>query len=108
MDKKRLELHEFLCGIINITELDGDRHTYFNPPMDLKIKYPALIYSRKKIDNVYANNTAYIRRMPYEVIVVDYDPDNEYVSKMLDLPYCEHDRHYTANNLHHDVFTLYH
>lgn len=108
MDKKRLELHEILCGIINITEPNGDRHTYFDPPMGLQMKYPAIRYSRKKIDKVYANNMAYGLRNPYEVIVIDRDPDNEYVSKLLALPYCEHDRHYTADNLHHDVFTLYH
>ena len=49
----------------------------------------------------------YTRPGSYEIIVIDYDPDNEYVSKILALPYCEHDRHYASDNLHHDVFTLY-
>lgn len=108
MNKKRLELDEILCGIINITEPDGDTHVYFDPPMDLKMKYDAIRYKRKKIDKVYANNIAYMYRVPYEVIVIYKNPDSDYVSKMLALPYCEHDRHYTANNLHHDVFTIYH
>lgn len=108
MDKKRLELHEILCGIINITEPDGDRHTYFDPPMELRMKYPAIRYSRKKLNKVYANNMVYRMLTPYEVTVIDYDPDNDYIKQLLELPYCEHDRHYTSNNLHHDVFTLYH
>lgn len=108
MDKKRLELHEILCGIINITEPDGDRHTYFDPPMDKKMRYPAIRYSRKKLNKVYANNSAYQLQRPFEIIVIDYDPDNDYISKLLALPYCEYDRHYVSNNLHHDVFTLYH
>ena len=107
MNDKRLELHELLCGIINITEPDGNRHTYFDPPMNSKIKYPAIIYSRKKINKVYANNSAYRILHPYEIIVIDHNPDNDYVNKLLELPYCEHDRHYAADNLHHDVFTLY-
>ena len=104
---KRLELHEILCGIINITEPNGDRHVYFDPPMTLQMKYPAIRYTRKKIDKVYANNSTYRLLTPYEVIMIDNNPDNDYVNKILQLPYCSHDRHYTANNLHHDVFTLY-
>lgn len=108
MAKTRLELNAILCGIINITEPDGDTHVYFDPPMDLKMKYPAIRYKRKKIDKVYANNIAYMYRTPYEIIMIDKSPDSEYVSKLLALPYCSHDRHYMANNLHHDVFTIYH
>lgn len=104
---KRLELHEILCEIINITEPDGDRHTYFDPPMGLKMKYPVIRYKRTSFDKVYANNIAYMTRTPYEIILVDKKPDSEYVSKILALPYCAHTRHYTADNLHHDVFTIY-
>lgn len=104
---KRLELHEILCEIINITEPDGDRHTYFDPPMGLKMKYPAIRYKRTRFDKVYANNIAYMTRTPYEIILVDKSPDSEYVSQILALPYCAHNRHYTAENLHHDVFTIY-
>ena len=107
MNKKRLELDEILCGIINITEPDGDTHVYFDPPMELKMKYPAIRYKRTRIDKVYANNIAYMYRTPYELIVIDKNPDSEYISKLLALPYCSHNRHYTANNLHHDVFTIY-
>ena len=108
MNKKRLELDAILCGIINITEPDGDTHVYFDPPMDLKMKYPAIRYKRTQIDKVYANNKAYSLRTPYEVIVICSNPDSEYVSTLLALPYCSHNRHYTANDLHHDVFTIYH
>lgn len=107
MNKKRLEFDAILCGIIDITEPDGDTHVYFDPPMELKMKYDAIRYKRKTIDKVYANNTAYNLRIPYEVIVIYKNPDSEYVSKLLALPYSSHERHYTANNLHHDVFTIY-
>lgn len=97
----RLQLHEKLC------ELLGTRNVYFNPPMSVQMKYPAIRYSLKKIDKVYANNSAYRLLTPYEITVIDYTPDNEYVTKLLELPYCEHDRSYPADNLFHDVFTLY-
>lgn len=104
----RLELHEILCDIVNISEVDGDRHVYFDPPESVRMKYPAIRYSRKKIEKRYANNAAYHTLNPYEVIVIDENPDSELVEKVLALAYCEHDRHYKTNGLNHDVFTLYH
>lgn len=103
----RLELHEILCEIINITAPDGDRHTYFQPPESLKLKYPAIVYSRKSIDNVHAGNTVYKQDTAYDVIVIDKNPDSVYVEKVSKLPKCRFDRHYKSDNLNHDVFTLY-
>ena len=104
---KRLELHEILCGIVNITSPDGDRHTYFDPPSSVKMKYPAIRYARNKIDNTYANNLAYKQKTSYELIVIDEDPDSPIVERLMKLPYCSHDRHYKADNLNHDAFTIY-
>ena len=38
---------------------------------------------------------------------IDKKPDNEVIDKILHLPYSSFDRHYKADNLNHDVFTLY-
>lgn len=104
---KRLELHDILCEIINITEPDGDRHVYFQPPESLKIKYPAIIYSRSDIENKHANDKVYNQSYFYELIVIDKDPDSEIVEKVSKLSTCRFDRHYTADNLNHDAFALY-
>lgn len=104
---KRLELHEILCGIVNITEPDGDRHVYFQPPESVKIKYPAIIYSRNDIDNRFANNDVYKQTYNYQVTVIDRDPDSEIVDKVSKLPTCRFNRHFVSDNLNHDVFILY-
>lgn len=104
---KRLELHDILCELVNITEPDGDSHVYFNPPSSVNMKYPAIRYKLKKIDKVYANNLVYGFRTCYELVVIDYDPDSDLTKKVLALPYCEYDRPYVSDNLHHDVFTLF-
>lgn len=49
----RLELQSELEKIL------GSRNVYFQPPASVKIKYPAIVYSRKSIDNNFANNTVY-------------------------------------------------
>ncbi len=43
----------------------------------------------------------------YQVIVIDKNPDSDYVKKVSLLPMCSFDRHYVADNLNHDAFTLY-
>ena len=104
----RLEFHEVLCDIVNITESNGDRHVYFDPPESVRMKYPAIRYRRKKINKRYANNGVYRLMHCYEVTVIDENPDSEISKKVLSLPYCEFDRSYPSNNLNHDVFTIYH
>lgn len=104
---KRLELHETLCGIINITEPDGDRHTYFQPPASVHMKYPAIRYSLRGYEKVHAGNGAYRLLPSYEVTLIDKNPASEYFSKIMQLPYCRFDRPYVADNLNHFVFTIF-
>ena len=97
----RLELHEVLCDIL------GTRNVYFQPPESVKMKYPAIVYSRNDISNSYADNQVYMQSLEYQVIVIDKDPDSEIVTKVSTLPKCTFDRHYTADNLNHDSFNIY-
>ena len=98
----RLELHEKLCEIL------GSRNVYFQPPVSVRLNYPAIIYSRKDIDNRYADDLVYKQAFAYDVTVIDPNPDSEIVVEVSRLPTCRFDRHYKADNLNHDVFTLYH
>jgi hypothetical protein len=103
MAKTRLELHEFLVGILG----DKTRHVYFQPPTNTKISYPAIIYSLSDLDDRQANNNLYKREKAYQVIVVDKNPDSEIFERMSKCQYCRFDRFYTSDNLNHFVFTLY-
>lgn len=97
----RLELHELLCDCL------GSRNVYFQPPESIKIQYPAIVYSRDDIENDHANNGTYMQSTVYNIIVIDPDPDSEVVQKVSKLPMCTFDRHYAADNLNHDSFTIY-
>ena len=101
LEEKRLELHETLC-----TNL-GSRNVYFQPPSSVKMSYPAIVYSRDAITNAHANNNPYINDVRYRITLISKDPDNSVIDKMLALPLCGYDRSYAADNLNHDVFTLY-
>lgn len=88
-------------------EILDSRNVYYNPPASVKMNYPAIVFSRSRIDKKNANNTAYIRNYRYEVTVIDRDPDCKYIDSILCLPMCTFDRNFVSDNLHHTTFTLY-
>ena len=90
-----------------LEELMGNRHVYYGPPENLKMEYPAIRYSKSKIDSRHANDKIYKKMTRYELIVISRKPDSPVIDDLLELPYCSYDRHYVSDNLHHDVLTLY-
>ena len=90
-----------------LEELLGSKNVYYQPPASVKMSYPAIVYSRNDIRNDFANNDVYSQNRSYEVIVIDKNPDSEIVDRISQLPMCRFDRHYTSDNLNHDVFTLF-
>ena len=90
-----------------LEELLESRNVYYKPPESIKMQYPAIRYSKKNIQSVYANNSKYLMRDCYELIVISRSPDHPVIKKLLALPYCSYDRLYVADNLYHDVLTIY-
>ena len=97
----RLELQE------KLVELLGSKSVYYQPPESVKMEYPAIRYSKSRIDVKRADNSIYSKNIRYELIVIDRKPDNPVIDKLLELPYCSYDRWYKADNLNHDVLTIY-
>lgn len=97
----RLELQELLEDLL------GSRNVYYGPPESVKMQYPAIVYSKERIDTRNANDSAYKETKQYKITVIDRKPDNEVIDKLLKLQYCKYDRYYKSDNLNHDVLTLY-
>ena len=97
----RLELQTKFENIL------GSRNVYFQPPASVQMRYPAIVYSRKNIEIRNANDGIYRIVPGYEAILIDKNPDSKYIDELLRLPYCRFDCHYEADNLNHDVFTIY-
>ncbi len=100
MGDRRLVLHELLCDVA------GSRNVYFQPPESLKLKYPAIVYERSRIQNIHADDKPYIHRKTYEITVIDTDPEGELSDRIARLPRCRFDRHFVSDNLYHDVFSI--
>ena len=99
-EQRRLELHELLA------ELLGSRNVYYQPPESVRMNYPAIKYSRDDIQNTFANNNVYMQKYTYEITVIDEDPDSEIVDKISKLPTARFERHYTSDDLNHDIYKI--
>lgn len=90
-----------------LEEILESRNVYFQPPENVRMRYPAIVYSRTNIETRHADDDVYMQSLAYEVTVIDSNPDSEIPMRISKLPKCRHNRHFKSENLNHDVFTLY-
>ena len=107
--------------IRELMDLLGTGEVYFQPSADAGtnafgenyiftgIEYPCFILKRTTAYQPHANDRNYLFRPGYEVTYINRDePDPEMIEQvMLHFPHCRYDRHFVADNLHHDVFMIY-
>jgi len=98
---QRLQLQDLLEEIL------GTEEVYFQPPTNVQIQYPCIIYERDIAVTQFADNDPYRYTKLYQVTVIDRDPDSKIPDKVAALRMCLHNRFFAANNLNHDVFNLY-
>lgn len=82
-------------------------HVYFQPPTNVRLQYPCIVYSRDSEVAQHADDMLYHHRKRYMVTVIDTDPDSTLPDEVRALPYCSFERFYVGDNLNHDVFNLY-
>ena len=80
MSSNRLKLHD------KLVEALGSRNVYFQPPKNIQMKYPAIVYSLSDIDTRHANDSIYLMRHAYDVTVIDKDPDSEIPDRIAHFP----------------------
>ena len=90
-----------------LEQLLGSSTVYFQPPSNIQLIYPCIIYERSYWNTTFADNKPYALNKRYALTVIDRDPDSAIVDKVINLPMCSFDRHYVSDNLNHDVFNLY-
>ena len=97
MDQQQLQ--SLLSGLCD--------HVYFQPPANVQIEYPAIVYKRDDLDTKFAENRPYTIDTRYQVQVIDRSPEGEITYLVAQLPKTSFLRNFVIENLHHDVFLLY-
>ena len=81
---------------------------YFQPPENLKLTYPCIVYARSNALTSYADNNPYHKTKRYAVTLMCRTADNDqYLDQLLDLPMCTFDREFTIDGIVHSVFNIY-
>jgi len=98
---QRLELQALFVEIL------GSDNVYFQPPPNVKMKYPCIVYERDFMLSDWADSKPYLQEDRYQVTVIDRDPDSLIPQKIRSLPKCVYDRFFAADDLNHNVFKLF-
>lgn len=99
---RRLDLQTLLSAL-----LPSGKKAYFQPPANVALVYPCIVYKRDDIQPAFADNSPYRRTTRYMVTVIDQDPDSDIVEQVAALPLCSHNRAFSVDNLNHDIFMLF-
>jgi hypothetical protein len=95
----RLLLHE------KFKELTDN--VYFQPPENVTMAFPCIVYQRDRGAANFAGNTVYRYTQRYQVTVIDANPDSEIVKALTTFPQSTFLRHFARPGLNHDVFAIY-
>lgn len=98
---QRLQLQADLAALL------GTAHVYFQPPNNVQMKYPSIVYKLDDIETAFADNAPYRNTKRYQVTVIDPDPDSLVPDKVAQLPLCGFERFFTADNLNHFVYNIF-
>lgn len=95
----RLELHNELLKFLP--------NVYFQPPSNLQMKYPCMVYSRSGKYNLLADDILYLSNQQYQLTVIDRKADSTIADEVeAYLQYCRITNYFTVDNLHHITLDL--
>lgn len=82
-------------------------NVYFQPPSNVMLRYPCIVYARDDADLRHADNNPYRRVWRYQITVMDRNPDSPIPDKVLSLSGSSYQRHFTSDSIYHDVLSVY-
>lgn len=98
---ERLEFHNLLKTVLESNNI------YFQPPSNILMQYPCIVYNRSDINQKFADDRLYSKKVKYIITLIDPNPDSIILEKIGSLPFTKFIRHFTFDGLNHDVFETY-
>lgn len=96
---QRLDLHQILESFTP--------NVYFQPPTNVRLQYPCIIYKRDFAETEFADDKPYSHTKRYMITVIDRNPDSDIPDKVASMRMSLFNRFYTADDLNHDVYNVY-
>lgn len=80
---------------------------YFQPPENVKMKFPCIVYELRDIQKRSADNGPYSMFDQYDVTFIRHEPDSPVIHELMGLPHSSFSRRFATSGLNHDVFVIY-
>lgn len=83
-------------------------NVYFQPPSNIQMVYPCIVYHKNPNFKRYGDNMIFIRKEVYQVKIIETDPESSIGNDMEEyFEYCSIVQVFTQDSLHHTVLRLY-
>lgn len=90
-----------------LTQILGTNQVYFQPPSDIRLKYPCIVYQLDRVDTQYADNRPYKDSKAYAVTYIDRDPDQTIPDMLGELPTSSFMSFRITDDLNHWTYRIY-
>lgn len=104
---KQLDLQKILCDILECPISGKETRAHFQPPPNVKLVYPAIVYNLQGIPAIRADNRIYKYDRTYMLTLMDKRPNSPLVDKIMELPNVDFNRSFRSGDLNHWAFTIY-
>lgn len=101
MAQARSDLQSLLAGLLSSGKV------YFQPPPNVQLEFPCIVYRRADLRTEFADNSPYKRKKRYQITVIDPDPDSGIPDLVAALPLCSYERFFIVDRLNHDVYNIF-
>jgi len=94
-----------------LEDIRGVARVYYQPPENLRLKYPCIIYTYDGSRNTkYGSNKPYVEWPSYNVTIIDSDPESDIPDRFLKLMrrgnFVTFERLFTLDNLNHWTYNV--
>lgn len=81
---------------------------YFQPPSNITMQYPCIVYGRAGVASEHANDRMYSRTQEYQVTLIERNPDSNVGDNILShFSKCRITQQFSVDNLNHTIYTLF-
>lgn len=99
---RRYELQTRLENIL------GSDNVYYNPPQNIRLSYPCIVYSMSRKNISRADNVLYKVVTGYDITFMHINPDDSIDAKLLgSFSNSSFNRSFILDNIYHDVYLIY-
>lgn len=100
-------MHEQIKMQEKLEKILGLPNVYFQPPENVKLKYPCILYEIDNIDRLTADNEVYRINTRFQITYIDKEPNSMILELFNREIHFTSSRYYVADNLHHYIYLGY-